>query len=440
MVFGMTAVMLFNVVDTLYVGRLGAIELAAMSFTFPVVYMLMHIGVGMGVGVTSAISRAIGVGNHDRVRRLTTDGLILANTTVVILAVVGWFTIDPLFRALGANDEMIPLIRTYMRWLYVGVGFLMIPIAGNSAIRATGDTKTPAIIMMVAGVVNIILDPLLIFGPGPFPRLGLEGAAIATVISWTVTFFASLWILGRLQMLDRSIPKLGAMWRSWKEILYVGIPAAGSQVLVPVAVGIITRMVSSFGPAAVAAFGVGTRIEALSLIGIFSLSAALAPFVGQNYGARKSERLRASIRFCAVASVVYGALTIAVLAILARPLAALFNSQEAVVGTTVTYLRIMPFGYMFHGFALMVMSTLNAVNRPLRAAVLNALRLFVFSVPLAWLGARLVGVAGIYFGLVVANVLIGIVSFLVVQKFLAVTDVEMAADSEMVAKADAPSA
>lgn len=441
MVFGMTAIMLFNVVDTLYVGRLGAIELAAMSFTFPVVYMLMHIGVGLGVGVTSAISRAIGEGDHDRVRRLTTDGLILAHTTVVILAVAGWFSIDPLFRALGASDEMIPLIRTYMRWVYVGVGFLMIPIAGNSAIRATGDTKTPAIIMMVAGVVNIILDPLLIFGPGPFPRLGLEGAAIATVISWTVTLFASLWILGRrLKMLDRSIPQLGAMWRSWKEILYVGIPAAASQVLVPVAVGIITRMVSSFGPTAVAAFGVGTRIEALSLIGVFSLSAALAPFVGQNYGARKRERLRASIRFCAVASVVYGALTIAVLAIVARPLAALFSSQEDVIGTTVTYLRIMPLGYMFHGFTLMVMSTLNAVNRPLRAAALNAIRLFVFSVPLAWLGAHLAGIAGIYFGLVVANVLIGIISFLVVQKFLDVTDVEMAADSEMVAKADAPGA
>jgi putative MATE family efflux protein len=432
MVFGMAAIILFNVVDTLYVGRLGALDLAAMSFTFPVVFMVMHVGVGLGVGVTSAISRAIGKGDNDRVRRLTTDGLFLANTVVIVFAIAGILTLDPLFRALGAGEEMLPLIRSYMRWLYVGVGFLVIPIVGNSAIRATGDTKTPAMIMVTAGVVNIALDPLLIFGPGPFPRLELQGAAIATVISWIVTFIAAFWILGkRMRMIDRSLPQLAIVWSSWRAILYVGIPASATQVLVPVAAGIITRMVSSFGPDAVAAFGVGTRIEALALIGIFSLGAALAPFVGQNYGAHNSVRLRKAMRFCAVGAIVYGGAAYVVLALLARPVAILFNDQEAVVATIVTYLRIMPIGYAFHGFALLVVSTFNAVNKPITSAVLNIFRLFVFGLPLAYTGSILIGVSGVFYGLITANVLIGIISYLVMRKFLHIVESEIAADRQI---------
>jgi len=432
MVFGMTAIILFNVVDTLFVGRLGAIELAAMSFTFPVVYMVMHIAVGLGVGVTSAISRAIGEGDHARVRRLTTDGLILANAVVFVFALLGIVTLDPLFRALGAGEDLLPLIRSYMYWLYAGVGFLVIPIVGNSAIRATGDTKTPAMIMVVAGVINIILDPLLIFGLGPFPRLELQGAAIATVISWTATFFAALWILGkRLRLIDRSLPRFGEMWRSWKAILYVGIPASATQMLVPVAAGIVTRIMSGFGPEAVAAFGVGTRIEALALIGIFSLGAALAPFVGQNYGARNCARLREAMRFCAVASIVYGLAVYVVLAALSRPLAELFNDQEAVVVTIVKYLRIMPIGYAFHGFALLVVSTFNAVNKPITSAVLNILRLFLFGLPLAYIGSLLIGVSGVFFGLVTANAIIGVISYLVMRKFLRVVETEMNADARI---------
>jgi len=428
MVFGMAAIILFNVIDTFYVGRLGATQLAAMSFTFPVVYMLTHLTVGLGVGVTSVIARAIGEGDPDRVKRLTTDGLILANTVVIVLAIVGLLSFDPLFRALGAGDELRPLIRDYMLWLYGGIGFLVIPIVGNSAIRATGDTKTPAIIMAVAGLVNIALDPLLIFGIGPFPRLELQGAAIATVISWAVTFGAALYILDkRLHMIDWKIPRLSAMLASWKAILYVGVPAAATQMIVPFAAGVITRIVSAFGPEAVAAFGVGTRIEALALIGFFSIGAALSPFMGQNYGARKFSRLRGAMEFSAKASVVFGLAIYAVLAVLARPLASIFTDKVEVIDMIANYLYILPLGYMFHGYALLIVSTFNAINRPITSVWLNIFRVFVLGIPLAYLGARVYGVNGIFAGVVLANVAIGIAAFVTVRKFLSICRVEMKA-------------
>jgi putative MATE family efflux protein len=426
MVFGMAAIVLFNIVDTFYVGRLGATDLAAMSFTFPVVFMLMHVAVGLGVGLVSVVSRVIGQGDHRRVRRLTSDGLILANTVVVVMAIAGFVSIEPLFRALGAGDDLLPLIESYMLWLYAGIGLLVIPIVGNSAIRATGDTKTPAIIMAVAGVVNIVLDPFLIFGIGPFPRLELQGAAIATVISWAVTFIAAFWILGRrLGMIDFRPPPLREMWRSWKAILYVGVPAAATQVLVPVAAGIVTRIVSGFGPVAVAGFGVGTRVEALAMIGVFALGSGLAPFIGQNYGARNCARLRKAIRFCGVASLGFGVASFLILAALARPIGMLFSDQQDVIAIIVEYLRIMPIGYAFHGFVLLTISAFNALNRPIMSATLNLLRLFVFGLPFAFTGARIAGVPGVFFGLVTANVLAALIAFAAIRKFLSVVDREL---------------
>jgi putative MATE family efflux protein len=386
----------------------------------------MHVAVGLGIGLVAVVSRVIGEGDHRRVRRLTSDGLTLANTVVIMMAVAGFVSIEPLFRALGAGDDLIPLIKSYMVWLYGGIGLLVIPIVGNSAIRATGDTKTPAIIMAVAGLVNIALDPFLIFGIGPFPRLELQGAAIATVISWGVTFIAAFWILGRrLRMIDFRIPRPAEMWRSWKAILYVGVPASATQVLVPVAAGIVTRIVSGFGPVAVAAFGVGTRVEAFAMIGVFSLGAGLAPFIGQNYGARNCDRLRRAIRFCGVASVIFGAAFFLILAALARPIATLFSDQEEVVAVTVRYLRIMPIGYAFHGFVLLIISAFNALNRPITSAILNLFRLFIFGIPLAYLGARFVGVAGVFWGLVFANAVTALFAYGAIRKVLAVIDDEM---------------
>ena len=195
MLFGILGMVVFNLIDTIYVGRLGTAELAALSFTFPVVMVVTSIGLGIGVGASSLISFAIGEGNHLKVQRITSDSLVLALGLVIIFIAIGYFTIDPLFTALGATPEVLPLIRDYMEVWYLGVPFVVVPMVGNNALRATGDMKTPASIMLSIVAVNIILDPLLIFGLGPFPELGLKGAAIATVFARALSLFIGLYVL-----------------------------------------------------------------------------------------------------------------------------------------------------------------------------------------------------------------------------------------------------
>ncbi|MCK4516768.1 MAG: polysaccharide biosynthesis C-terminal domain-containing protein, partial [Spirochaetaceae bacterium] len=220
MIFGVLSMVLYNLVDTLFVGRLGKDQLAALSFTFPVVLVISSLALGVGIGASAAISRAIGAGDHGRVRRLTTDSLLLALLIVGVFATAGILTIDPLFRLLGANERILPYINEYMSIWYPGMVFVVFPMVGNNAIRATGDTRTPGIVMMIGALANAMMDPLLIFGIGPFPALGIRGAAAATLFGRSITFVAAIYVLSvREHLLDFRRPKIAAVLSSWKEVL-----------------------------------------------------------------------------------------------------------------------------------------------------------------------------------------------------------------------------
>lgn len=419
MVLGIAAVIFFNIVDTFWVGQLGATPLAAMSFTFPVTFVVLSLAMGMGIGATSVISNAIGHGNEDRVRRLTTDSLFLANVFVVVLAIIGLLTQTSLFAMLGADPDIIPLIKNYMTPWYLGVGFLVIPLVGNSAIRATGDMKTPALIMMVAGTVNAVLDPFLIFGLGPFPRLELQGAALATVVSWMCSFIAAFWVLSRRdRLLDFSLPRIDVLWASWRELLYVSLPAAGTNILTPLAGAVLTRIVAEQGTEAVAAWGVAGRIESLALVGIMALSTAITPFAGQNLGAGRCDRLREGIRFSIRASFAWGLGVAAIFAVLAPWLASIFSDSATVNGHVIYFLWIVPVSYTMLGVGNLVSAFYNGSKQPMRAALISVFRLFIFAIPLGLIGARLGNMTGLFIGVAAANGLTGLVSIIFVHRFI----------------------
>ena len=419
MAVGIVAIMFFNVVDTFWVGRLGPEALAAMGFTFPITFILKSVTIGLGVGVTATISRGLGSGDEERVRSLTTDSLLLGLLVVSIISVSGLAGMNRLFGLLGAGPELLPLIRSYMAPWFAGIGLLVVPMMGNSAIRATGDTKTPALIMILAGSINAVFDPFLIFGLGPFPALGLQGAAVASICSWVVALAASTRILGwRLKMLRPQLPSPGQILESWKPVLAIGVPAAGTNLLGPLTVGFVTRLVAEHGPRAVAGFGVATRLQSMALIGLMAMGAAMTPFVGQNFGAGSWDRIREAVRAGAKFSLAWGAGSLLVLASLAPLLMGIFTEDAEVISRGVLFLRIVPWSHWAVGIGLLAGSVFNALNRPLAAAGLMVLRLLFLAVPLAWLGSEYLGLPGIFVGLAVANILGAAVAWTWVQRFL----------------------
>lgn len=405
MVGGILTMMLFNVVDTFFIARLGAEPLAAIGFTFPVVFVLTGTTMGLGIGMASVVSRAVGEGDPQRVAEITTRGLVLAALVVMLFAAVGLTLHDRLFAMLGADEALIRLIHRYMFPWFLGVAFLVLPMIGNSAIRATGDSFTPSLIMIIAGGVNVILDPLLIFGIGPFPRLELQGAALATVFSYLVTFAAASWVLVRRErMILFEIPAPAALLQTWGRLLYIGFPAVCTNMLVPLTTGILTRIMAGYGPHAVAAFGVCARIESLVMVGMFAMSTVMVPFAGQNFGAGRSDRVQAGLRFGLRYCLAISLTLWMVLALSARTIAGWFTTDPAIVDIIAPFLLFIPLSYGGFGYMLLVTSSFNGAGRPRYAMILFGSRLIGLTVPLALLGSHVAGIPGVFAAMFAGNI------------------------------------
>ncbi len=409
MVWGVFAIIAFNLVDTFFVAKLGTDELAAMSFTFPVVTVLGSVSMGLGTGTSSVVARAIGEGDRRKVKRLTTNSLTLSVLIVAVLVVIGLLTLGPLFRMLGADDTLLPLIREYMLVWYLGMVFLVVPMVGNSAIRAAGNTAIPSAIMTVSAGVNIVLDPMLIFGFGPIPARELQGAALATVIARATTLVASLLVLHfRERMLLLCLPTMETVMGCWRSILTVGIPASASNAVSPIAIGFIISLMAGYGPPAVAGFGIASRVESFFLIAILALTASIGPFVGQNWGAKAYDRVVTALNMSFRFSLVYGLAVAAILATYAVPIARLFDSNPEVVSISRLYLTIVPITYAAAGAIYIASSTFNALGMPLPSLTMTFSRMLLFYVPLAYLGSWLFDVTGIFIAGAIANIVVGL--------------------------------
>ncbi len=419
MTLGMVGMVAFNLVDTYFVGKLGIDQLAALSFTFPVVLVVSSIALGLGFGASAVISRAIGEGDHHKVQRLTTDSLLLAFLIVIGFVTLGYFTIDPLFKALGATSKILPYIKIYMKIWYLGMPFVVMPMVGNNAIRATGDAKTPSVIMLIAVCVNTILDPLLIFGIGPFPELGIKGAAIATIISRFTTFSVALWVLAiREKMIKFEIPRIAEIITSWKQVLFIGVPIAGGRIIIPITIGIITRIVSTYGITAVAGFGVASRIEFFSLAVINSLASVFGPFLGQNLGAKKYNRVHTAIKISIRFTILWEIALFIFLVTFRNIIARLFNDDNQVVSTIALYLMIVPLSYTLQGIFILSTTALNVMHKPFQAAGLTIIQMFILCIPLAILGSQLFGLTGIFAAIALSYIISGIISRVVLLKYL----------------------
>lgn len=409
MLVGIASIILLNVTDTFFIGQLGALELASISFTFPVTMLIIALTLGISVGTSAIVSRAVGKGDHQETRKLTTNCLVFALLLVFATTFVGFLTIDPVFKLLGANELQLLHIREYMEIWYLGIGLVVIPMVGNSAIRATGDTRTPSRIMLLAAFTNMILDPLLIFGIGPFPRMELQGAALATVIAYSLTFIVAFWVLTqRLKLISFALPSMAELKSHWSQLLRLGLPAAATNILNPVTAAILTYMLSTQSLHAVAAYGVGTRVESLAMIGVMAMSSILTPFIGQNLGARKPERVLLAIQFCQRFALFWGVVVAVLLFLLANPIAKLFSDDADTIHLTSLYLMIAPMGYFGLALVVITASIFNAFHQPFVAARIVLLRLIVLTIPFAAVGLWLGQTKGLFIGIALASIISGI--------------------------------
>ncbi|MBB1339232.1 MATE family efflux transporter [Pseudoalteromonas sp. SR44-2] len=411
MIFGMITLMMFNIVDTFFISLLGTEPLAAVSFTFPVTFTVISLAIGLGIGTSAVIAKALGSNKIDEARFDASISLMVGVVLVIVLSSVGYLLIDPIFTLLGAGAQVLPLIHEYMNVWFIGSVFLITPMIGNSVLRASGDTKTPSIVMGGAGLINAVLDPILIFGFGPVPALGIQGAAIASVVAWSVAVVIILYILAVKKRLLSLKAGKQTVTGAIRKILKIGLPAAGANMLTPVAMAVMTALVAHHGPEAVAAFGVGSRIESIASIIVLALSMTLPPFVSQNFGAGKLCRVKeaytGTLKFVMVWQFAIYVLLIAFSGVISQ----LFGKEQAVIDVIKLFIYTIPLSYGLQGVIILSNSSFNALHKPMNALVLSVIRLFIFYVPFAYIGNEIAGLLGLFIGAAIGNLFTAIVAY-----------------------------
>lgn len=417
MIWGMLSIMTFRLADAYFISFLGTDELSALSFTFPVVMIIGSLALGLTAGASSVVSKTVGEGDLSNVKRLSTDILVIALLLVALFTLVGVLTINPVFRFLGAPYELLPLINEYMTVWYYGIVFFIPSMVGNGIIRATGDTRFPGTIMSATALMNIILDPLFIFGFASLPGMGIRGAAVASFFARFISFFATGYILiFRKRLISLQLPSLTAMFESWKKLLYISVPSIGTHLMNSLSHVVIIKLLSGYGKAVVAGVGVAGRLESFGLIVPMAISSVIGPFTGQNWGAGKIKRIDRGIFVTFTFIMGWGIFLLALFLIFSRDLAFLFSHDSDVVETIVLYFRIISISYGLQGVFYVACSALNALKKPIHSTTLNIIRIIAIYLPLAIILVSFYRVEGVFMALMITNFVSGFIAYMALKR------------------------
>ncbi|KTG25494.1 MATE family efflux transporter [Idiomarina sp. WRN-38] len=417
MAIGVLALLGFQLVDSAFIARLGTAPLAAQSFTFPLSFLIIGIQVGMGIAIAALISRALGAGEQARAKRLSSLVLIAGGAVIAVLAVALWLLQVPLFQLLGADETALTYIRAYWgpqlfsAWLGALLYFMY------SVFRAHGDTRMPGKMMVFSSLINLALDPLLIFGVGGWEGWGLPGAAWATAVAFFVGLLLTGAKLRRCQWATMDDIGQEAV-RSWRPFAGIAAPAMVSQLMPPLAAMLAIAAVAGLGDTQVAAWGLASRLETLSLMVILAMTMSLPPWLGRCYGAGDWGQIQQLMRLALKVAVIWQ-LSLGVLLALASPWVAMALAGNPEVQSELALLiRFMLPSYAALGVCMLVVSAGNALGWPLRAMLLSSARLFICYLPCLWLGAALFGWTGLAAGAAIGNLLAGLMAWVLLKRTL----------------------
>ena len=409
-----------GLVDSFFLGNLGGeanpqagtVALAALGIAFPLTFLGNSANIGLGAGTSSAISRALGEGEGERARRHAAAAILFALLVMSALVALMLLVMPAVVRAMDATPEVSREALSYLAISLPGLVIVSVASMCNNTLRAHGEAMLPSSIMILGAVLNMALDPFLIFGIGPFPRMEVAGAALATVIGNSIGAVYGLFLV---RFVRRAVNFKGirpsTLRHAWATIAKVGVPAMGTNMIVPigttVAVWAVTRATDEAG---LAAFTLASRLELLSVGLLYALSACIGSVTGQNGGAGRTERVEEAFRVSYRICIIWSTGMAVVLALAAPYLVGLFSNDPDVIKAATPYFYIVPVTIFAYGFVFVSAAGFNALGRPSYGFVFTVIRSLVLYAPGVALGVHLGGVTGAFVGIAVANLLSGLVA------------------------------
>ncbi|SEV88778.1 MATE family efflux transporter [Natrinema salifodinae] len=397
----------YNLIDTFWLGQYSTNALAAISFAFPMVFLLISVGMGLSVAGSVLVAQHVGAGEEADAEYAASQTVALSLIGATLIGLVGYGIVEPLLELLGASAEVLPLATAYMQVISLGLAFMFGFFVFIALMRGYGDTITPMLVMFGSVLVNVVLDPFLIFGWGPFPELGIQGAAVATVFSRGLALVVGLAIMfqgtrGVRIRLRQMRPDLSFA----KRLVRLGVPASVEGMGRALSINLLLVIVGLFPTTVVAAYGVGTRVFSVIFLPAVAVARGVETMTGQNMGADEPDRAQAAADFAArTMFVILGALGI-VAWIGARPIVAVFTTDPEVVDIGVSFLRYVAPTFGFIGVMRSYNGSFRGAGKTLTAAGIVLVIYGLVRLPVAaGLSQMTIGYRGIWIAFAVSNVL-----------------------------------
>lgn len=398
----------FNLIDSIWVGRLiGPAALAAVSTAGFYIWVALSLGEMVEIGLIAVAARRHGEGNPERAARAAAAAVACALVAGLIVSIVGWGVMGTMFRAMRVPPEVSAFGHTYLSTWLLGAPLVFGFFAMEATFRAAGDTRTPFLMLAGSVGVSILLDPLLIMGLGPFPRLGVEGAALASVMVRGGGFLLGLVIALRRGLLRINAPD----WRALPTIIRIGAPLSLAGVLLSVIYMWLTRFTSRFGTTALAALGVGHKMEGLGFMAISGFALAASALVGQNLGAGQEARAREAVRLTVSYCLVVTVTTAIAFLLIPEKLVSLFTRDSQVIADGALYLRVIAFAQIGQSFELILEGALAGAGYTFWPQIVST-SLTGLRIPLAAWWSRPFGLLGIWMALSVTAISRGVAMIL----------------------------
>lgn len=406
MILSMLVQALYNIVDSIFVAQIGETALAAVSLAFPVQNLIIAVSVGTGVGVNALLSRSLGEKNQETANLTAVNGIFVFFLSYLLFAVFGLFFARMYFTVQTSNPEIIEQGTIYLSVCSIFSFGIFLEIALERIMQSTGRTIYNMITQGLGAIINIILDPILIFGLFGFPRMGILGAAVATVIGQIIAMLLLLYFnIRKNSDVNLNMRRFRPDTAIIAEIYRVGLPSIIMQSISSVMTFGVNKILLLFSETAVSVFGIYFKLQSFIFMPVFGLNNAMVPIVAYNYGAARKDRIMKTIRSSVTAAVAIMLAGLAIFQIFPEQLLYLFDASEHMMGIGVPALRIISLSFLFAGYCIVIGSVFQALGNGVYSLITSAARQLVCILPAAWLFASVFGLHAVWYAFPLAEII-----------------------------------
>src|SRR6056297_2912240 len=418
-VIGMATQALYNVVDSIYIGHVSKEALSALSLAFPLQMVLIALAVGTGVGATSLISRTLGRGDHQKAGIIADHVVLIAAILGAIVALIGLLFSHQIITLFTSDPLLIEMSGDYIRIIMIGSIALFVPMLFNGILRGEGNTFIPMLTMMIGAILNITIDPFLIFGIWIFPEMGVEGAALATVLSRIISgTFVILILFSDKNEIKINLRTFRFSFKIIKEIYRIGLPAMAMQLLASVMLAGGNLIIGRHSLTAIAVFGIFFRLQSFIFMPVFGLGQGVMPLIGYNYGNRNPDRMKQTARIGITTAFCFTFIGFLIFQSIHRQLITMFNSDPELVRIGVTAMRRISIGFLFVGPSIMSANIFQAIGRGTPRLVLGILRTIVVLMPIMYILGALYVLNSLWYAFPISEAATFILAFSKLTKVL----------------------